>query len=117
MIDQSHYGYGQPIPDEVRRFLEIDIDDDDDRDRYLGNPPSGTEVVILQLTTSGEINKFAKGTVVSVLGMEIEGKSAQLSTLDNPGIFAANLGTAVAPIGTRVMAVRVPNRWVYIYNG
>lgn len=52
---------------------------------------------------------------VTVMGAEVEGAAATVS--DRPGsFFALNIGTALPPIGTEVLATLVGNRWVFRYD-
>lgn len=112
----GHHG----ISDEVRRFLEIDADDEDDRNRAMGDPPSGTVVLILQTTTDGDYpttpNVFYKCDVVQVGGNEREGDSFVTGTTGST-VYAANLGSVVPPPGTFVVGVFVPDRHCFIYDG
>lgn len=51
-----------------------------------------------------------------ILGAEVEGGAATL-TPDGGAFYALNLGSAVPPAGTMVVATFVGNRWVFRYDG
>ena len=84
---------------------------------YLADP--GTPCLVAQTTkvstypTSAQ-NFFACSPVV-VLGAEVEGARATLTAL-SPIFYALNLGSAIPPQGTDVVASFVGNRWVFRYD-
>lgn len=53
---------------------------------------------------------------LSVLGAETEGGTATLVMKDCT-LFALNLGNAVPPIGTTLIATNVRNRWCFRWDG
>lgn len=53
---------------------------------------------------------------LAVLGLEVEGGPANLSQ-GGSTFFSLNLGSAIPPIGTNVLATFVDNRWVFRYDG
>jgi hypothetical protein len=53
---------------------------------------------------------------LTVLGIEVEGGSGSLSVATST-LFALNLGSAIPPTGTNVIATFVENRWVFRYDG
>ena len=60
--------------------------------------------------------QFYACTVQTVLGNEVEGGAGTLSP--NPSTFyALNLGTAVPPVGTTILATFVESRWVFRFDG
>ena len=60
--------------------------------------------------------RFYACVAQTVLGKEVEGGPATLSA--NPAnFFALNLGTAVPPVGTTILATFVENRWVFRFDG
>ena len=52
----------------------------------------------------------------TVTGTEVEGGAATIAT-DGNTFFALNLGTAIPPQGTPIVATFVGNRWVFRYDG
>lgn len=52
----------------------------------------------------------------TILGAEVEGGAATI-TPDGGTFFALNVGSAVPPVGTLVVATFVGNRWVFRYDG
>ena len=52
---------------------------------------------------------------LTLLGPEVEGGSGVVTGLDTT-FLALNLGGAVPPIGTQVLATFVGNRWVFRYD-
>ena len=53
---------------------------------------------------------------LTVLGPEIEGGPANI-TAGSSTFFSLNLGSAVPPVGTNILATFVDNRWVFRYDG
>ncbi len=84
---------------------------------YLADP--GTPCLVAQTTrvstypTSAQ--SFFACSPVAVLGAETEGAPAVLTAL-SPIFFALNLGSAIPPQGTDVIASFVGNRWVFRYD-
>ena len=52
---------------------------------------------------------------LTLIGTEVEGGAGIVSSTSAP-FFALNLGSAVPPSGTQVVATRVDNRWVFRYD-
>ena len=60
--------------------------------------------------------RFYACVAQTVLGREVEGGPAILSA--SPAtFFALNLGTAVPPVGTAILATFVESRWVFRFDG
>lgn len=84
---------------------------------YLTDP--GTPCLVARTTrvstypTSAQ--SFFACTPVTVFGAETEGGAATLTSLA-PVFFALNLGGALPPQGTNVIASFVGNRWVFRYD-
>ena len=84
---------------------------------YLADP--GTPCLVAQTTklntypTSAQ--SFFACSPVAVLGAEVEGGQATQTVLA-PVFFALNLGGAIPPQGTDVIASFVGNRWVFRYD-
>lgn len=53
---------------------------------------------------------------VTVLGAEVEG-GAGTKTVGSSTILALNLGSAIPPAGTEILATFVGCRWVFRYDG
>lgn len=84
------------------------------------NPDSdgGSPAVAAQTTTETTYptvaNAFYQCQTLSVLGAEIEGGAASITT--DPGtIKAYNFGSQVPPVGTKVICRFVSSRWVFRY--
>ena len=60
--------------------------------------------------------KFYACEPQTVLGKEEEGGAGTL-TSGQASLFAFNLGTAIPPVGTAVLATFVESRWVFRYDG
>jgi hypothetical protein len=52
----------------------------------------------------------------TILGAEVEGGGATI-TPDGGVFFALNLGSAIPPVGTTIVATFVGNRWAFRYDG
>ena len=86
-----------------------------DRAPTFGSPSlvARTQVVT---TYPSSAQRFYACVPQTVLGAEVEGGPATFS----PGsatFFALNLGSAVPPAGTYVLATFVESRWVFRYDG
>jgi hypothetical protein len=105
--------------DEVKRLRVRDdaIAGDLSAAPYLADP--GAPCLVAQTTRIGVYPTVAQSffacTPVSILGAEVEGGAATLTVLA-PVFFALNLGAAVPPQGTDVIASFVGNRWVFRYD-
>jgi hypothetical protein len=105
--------------DEVKRLRVRDdaIADELSAAPYLADP--GTPCLVAQTTKIGTYpiaaRSFFACTPVAVLGAEVEGGAATLTAL-TPVFFALNLGVALPPQGTDVIASFVGNRWVFRYD-
>jgi hypothetical protein len=86
-----------------------------ERDPSLGMPclVAQTKKLTSYPTSS---QQFFACSPLSVMGLEVEGGIGTL-TVGNSTFFALNLGSAVPPIGTSVVATFVDNRWVFRYDG
>ncbi len=60
--------------------------------------------------------RFYACAPITVLGPEVEGGPAAI-TLGPSTFFALNLGSAVPPVGTDVLATFVDSRWVFRHDG
>jgi hypothetical protein len=86
-----------------------------ERDPSLGMPCLVAQTRLLsRYPTSAQ--KFYACSPLSVLGIEVEGGTGNL-TAGSSTFFALNLGSAVPPIGTSVIATYVESRWVFRYDG
>ncbi len=100
---------------EVRDDALLDSLSRRDRDPRFGSPSLVAQTTtIAAYPTSAQ--RFFACVPQTVLGAEVEGGPA----LVPPGtstFFALNLGTAVPPTGTDVLATFVESRWVFRYDG
>lgn len=84
---------------------------------YLADP--GTPCHVAQTTRVSTYPTAARSffacSPVAVLGAETEGGPATLTSL-TPIFYALNLGGAIPPQGTDVIASFVGNRWVFRYD-
>ncbi len=106
--------------DEARRLRLREaalLDGSGRRDRdFTAGPPS----LVAQTTTlkayPTSASQFFACFPMTVLGPEVEGGPGTLA----PGtttFLALNLGSAIPPKGTSVLATFVDNRWVFRYDG
>lgn len=111
-------GYG----DDARRTFHRDQDLLDlaargDNDAPSASPSllAATTTVTTYPTTAG---RFFACDVQDLLGAETEGSVGSVTAASpTRRVLALNLGTAVPPIGTNVILVFVPHRWVFRYDG
>jgi hypothetical protein len=105
--------------DEARRLRvrDEDITDALTTSPYLADPGSPCLVLQTKALTAypSAAQSFFACVPVTVLGTEIEGGQAALTPL-TPTLFAFNLGAALPPQGTNVIASYVGNRWVFRYD-
>jgi hypothetical protein len=91
----------------------------DDLTAHPYAPDPGGPCLVLQTTAikayPTAAQSFFACVPVSVLGAEVEGGQALLTSLI-PTVFAFNLGTTLPPLGTNVIASFVGNRWVFRYD-
>ncbi len=84
------------------------------------DPTLGMPCLVAQTKTQSSYptsaQTFYACSPLTVLGPEVEGGMAIL-TVGNSTFFSLNLGSAVPPSGTNVLATFVDNRWVFRYDG
>jgi hypothetical protein len=84
---------------------------------YLADP--GAPCLVAQTTVvktyPTQAQSYFACSPVAVLGAEVEGGAANL-TAQPPLFLALNLGSALPPRGTDVIATFVGNRWVFRYD-
>jgi hypothetical protein len=85
-----------------------------------GDPSLGMPCLVAQTKTLAfyptSAQQFYACSPLTVLGNEVEGGTGIL-TNDGATIFALNLGSAVPPSGSNVIATFVDNRWVFRFDG
>jgi hypothetical protein len=98
------------------------------RDATLGNefsqtgrdPSLGMPCILVQTTTvktyPTSAQSFYACLPLTVLGAEVEGGAGSI-TPGSSTFFALNLGSAVPPVGTHILATFVESRWVFRYDG
>jgi hypothetical protein len=103
------------------RLLRQRLSDLEEEVERLESAASEGEACLVGKTVSQGAYPTAAGrfyalTVQAVTGNETEGSA---EALDDEGgtVLAANLGTAVPPVGTAVAADRVAHRWVFRFDG
>ncbi len=106
-------------PDEAKRLRIRDdaIAGDLGAVPYLADP--GTPCLVAQTTKVSTYPTAAQSffacSPVAVFGAEVEGAQATLTALA-PIFYALNLGSAIPPMGSDVIASFVGNRWVFRYD-
>ena len=106
--------------DEARRLRLRESDRLDgsgrrDRDFTPGAPSLIARTTTLK-TYPASAQQFYACTPMTVLGPEVEGGAGTLT----PGastFLALNLGSAIPPAGTGILATYVDNRWVFRHDG
>lgn len=106
--------------DEAKRLRIRDEalnDETTQRDRL---PSYGSPSLVAQTKTirtyPSAAQQFYACVPQTVLGKEVEGGPGTL-TPDSASFFALNLGTAIPPVGTTILATFVDSRWVFRYDG
>ena len=87
------------------------------RDRFpsFGSPSLVAQTKAIQAyPTSAQ--RFFACIPQTVLGKEVEGGAGTL-TPDSATFLALNLGSAVPPVGTNILATFVDSRWVFRFDG
>jgi hypothetical protein len=92
-----------------------------DRFSQSGRDPSlGMPCLLVRTTTiktyPTSAQSFYACSPLTILGSEVEGGAGSI-TPGTSTFFALNLGSAVPPVGTNVLATFVENRWVLRYDG
>jgi hypothetical protein len=84
------------------------------------DPSLGMPCLLVQTTTvktyPAVAQSFYACSPLTVLGTEVEGGSGSI-TLGTSKFFALNVGSAVPPAGTNILATFVDNRWVFRFDG
>ena len=105
---------------EAQRLRILAGEDADARSRFdpasVGGAPTLVVKTVAVKTYPTVAQRYYGVQAASVLGAEIEGQAGSVST--SSGIFyALNLGSAVPPVGTQLIATFTGNRWVFVFNG
>ena len=106
--------------DEAKRLRLLQSDRLDaagrrDRDFAPGTPSLVARTTTIKTYPAGA-QQFYACIPMTVLGPEVEGGAGTL----NPGtstFLALNLGSAIPPTGTAILATYADNRWVFRYDG
>ncbi len=92
----------------------------DDLSRGEPRPSFGSPSLVAQTRTiqtyPTAAQRFYACTPQTVLGKEVEGGAGTLSA-GSGTFFALNIGSAVPPVGTSVLATFVESRWVFRFDG
>lgn len=108
-----------PTNDAARLRVRADLLRDD-LSRLGPTPAFGSPSLVAQTTAIQAYPIVARSffgcTPLTVLGPEIEGGAGVL-TPGSATFLALNVGTAVPPIGTTILATFVESRWVFRYDG
>ncbi|MCA1684586.1 MAG: hypothetical protein LC745_01090 [Planctomycetia bacterium] len=106
-------------PDDAGRSFAREAALADDVKRRDSDPTLGLPNLLARTTTLGNYPSTAQSYYaclpLTLLGAEVEGGSGLVSATSST-FFALNLGSAVPPSGTQVLAARVDNRWVFRYD-
>ena len=104
---------------EARRLRERDEAFQDDLSRRDQVPAFGSPSLVAQTKAIAAYpttaQRFYACVPQTVLGPEVEGGPALAATPAT--FFALNLGSAVPPLGTTVVATFVDSRWVFRFDG
>jgi hypothetical protein len=90
-------------------------------DQIPGNSSGGTAARIVTTTTittyPTSAAEFYACNPTEIDGTETEGGSASYTVDADQVLYVLNVGTAIPPSGTRVVAHAVGGRWVMRYDG
>jgi len=85
------------------------------RDPAFGMPcVAGQTKALASYPTSAQ--RFYACAPITVLGPEVEGGAGTV-TAGTSTFFALNLGPAIPPVGTNILATFVDSRWVFRFDG
>ncbi len=108
------------INDRAEQLRILARQDADDQARIAPDQVGGSATLVVQTvqvakypTTAGSYYGVKSA---SVLGAEIEGQAGSVTTSSGT-FFALNLGSAVPPAGTQLIATFTGNRWLFVFNG
>lgn len=106
--------------DEATRLRLRDADRDDAATRSALDPGAGSASLLARTKSLGRYPtaaaRFFACTPLTVLGPEVEGGIGEI-TAGDATFFSLNLGSAVPPQGTAVVATFVDGRWVFRHDG
>ncbi len=92
-----------------------------DVDRLPPAAPTAEAAVLVQTTTVSSYPTtsavFFAANPVEIDAVETEGQSASFTADATQILYVLNVGTAVPPVGTRLIAHGVGGRWVIRYDG
>lgn len=104
---------------EARRLRIRETTLADDLKRQLSDPSQGSPSHVAQTIVLSSYPTTAQCYYacqpVTVLGTEVEGGLGSTSVLTST-FFCLNLGSAIPPAGTQILATFVGNRWVFRYD-
>lgn len=86
-----------------------------DRDPAFGVPSVAGQTKALS-SYPASARRFFACAPITVLGPEVEGGPGTV-TVGTSTFFALNLGTAIPPVGTNILATSVDSRWVFRFDG
>jgi hypothetical protein len=108
------------VQDDSKRLREVDVALGVELSQAVRDPSPGMPCLLAQTTTISSYPSSAQNfyacTPLSVLGAEDEGGQGTI-TPGSSTFLALNLGTAVPPAGSKVLATFVDNRWVFRFDG
>ena len=109
-----------PREDAAKRLRIRDAAVVDGLARLGRDPAFGMPVVAGQTKTLSAYPTSAQAffacAPITVLGAEVEGGPGTI-TAGTSTFFALNLGTAIPPAGTNIVATFVDSRWVFRFDG
>lgn len=70
----------------------------------------------VETTYPSSAGRYYLVTPMTMAGDETEGSPWSGTPRSDQGVLAANLGSAVPPLGSTVLVFSVPNRWVFFYG-
>ena len=111
---------GSSTFDEAERLRILAREDAEARSRFDPGQIGGAPTLVVQTVTVKTYptvaQRFYGVKAVTILGAEVESQAGSVTT--GSGIFyALNIGSAVPPVGTQLIATFIGNRWILTFNG
>lgn len=108
------------MPDFMRLYRERQADQIDEIPQLPDSSCMGSTSLVVVTTTDGSYPVVA-GTwytvqVTELSGDEKEGGTVSATTPSGTAFYALNLGTAIPPIGTKLVITQLDGIWTFTYN-
>lgn len=107
--------------DEARTLRRRHDELTEDAERHFGHGDGGSVSLLVQTATKTTYPTSAGAyyycEAVTATGTESEGSSGTLTADSSSTLYVFNVGSAVPPVGTNLVATFEDYRWVFRYDG